>query len=250
MNGRTARPLSLAFAAASALACSAQTYKLKTVGSADGLTNPFVHAIAQDATGRLWIGTGQGAGRYDGRRVTMFTTADSLAEDFVSSIHPAADGSIWFGHNEGGISHYANGVFHKISTGGTTGSSINAIIGDGRGGIWAAAQNAGIIHVSGEGVCRPGLKMDGVLWYSLLPLDNGSMVAGASDGLHLLKPGPDGQLAGIGDLSAATRAPVHSLARSASGRIFAGTESDGVVAFNLAGGTLSNASTLGDRQQC
>ena len=34
----------------------AQTYKLKPVGSADGLTYSFVHALAQDATGRLWIG--------------------------------------------------------------------------------------------------------------------------------------------------------------------------------------------------
>src|SRR5690606_15040025 len=77
-----------------------QTYKLKSVGPAEGLTNPFVHALAQDATGRLWIGTGDGAGRYDGQRVTMFTTADSLAENFVSTIHPGADGKIWFGHSE------------------------------------------------------------------------------------------------------------------------------------------------------
>ncbi|MBK9059526.1 MAG: SpoIIE family protein phosphatase [Flavobacteriales bacterium] len=224
----------------------AQTYKLKPVGSADGLTNSFVHALAQDATGRLWIGTGEGAGRYDGRQVTMYTTADSLSENFVASIHPAKDGCIWFGHNEGGISRYIDGVFHKVNTADITSSSINAIIDDGNGGIWAAAQNNGIIHVSADGTCRPGATMEGVLWYSLLALNDGLLLAGASDGLHLLQISPDGTLIFTGNLSNVTRSSVNAMvARPGSNRICAGTGDEGVISFSMAGMSPSMISSIG-----
>ena len=49
-----------------------------------------------------------------------------------------------------------------------------------------------MIHVSADGTCRPGATMEGVLWYSLLALNDGLLLAGASDGLHLLQISPDG----------------------------------------------------------
>ncbi len=226
----------------------AQTYKLKPVGSAEGLTNSFVHALAQDATGRLWIGTGEGAGRFDGRRVTMFTTADSLAENFVSSIHPAKDGSVWFGHSEGGISIYNDGVFRKARTGDITSSSINAIIDDGSGGFWAAAQNNGIIHISADGTCRSGITMEGVLWFSLLPLNDGLLLAGASDGLHLLQVSADGTLTFIGNLSNVSRSPVHALVtRPGSKRIWAGTGDEGIISFTMAGRSPTGITQIGEK---
>lgn len=246
MRSVPARSLLAALAAMLAAMALGQTYKLKPVGSPEGLTNSFVHALAQDATGRLWIGTGEGVGRYDGIRVTMFTTADSLSENFVSSIHPAADGRIWFGHSEGGLSYFSAGRFHKVRTDSLTTSSINAIIDDGQGGIWAAAQNDGIIHVTKDGSCRRGIRKEGVLWYGLLALPDGSLLAGASDGLHLLHLGKKGALSFFGDLSGVTRAPVHCMVLSKKdGRIHAGTEGEGVVSFHLQEGNARSISTLG-----
>ncbi len=226
----------------------AQTYKLKPVGSADGLTNAFVHALAQDATGRLWIGTGAGVGRYDGRQVTMFTTADSLAENFVASIHPEQDGSVWFGHSEGGISRYIDGAFHKVNTGDITSSSINAIIGDGQGGIWAAAQNNGIIHIGADGTCQPGINQEDVLWYSLLALNKGLLLAGASDGLHLLQTSANGAVKFIGDLGNVTRSPVHALvAQPGSDLIMAGTGDEGIIRFSLRSTSPTGITPVGEQ---
>lgn len=223
-----------------------QTYKLKSVGPAEGLTNPFVHALAQDATGRLWIGTGDGAGRYDGQRVTMFTTADSLAENFVSTIHPGADGKIWFGHSEGGISIYENGVFRKVRTEEHSNSSINAIVDDGQGGIWAVAQNKGILHVDAHDECRVVVAKTHIQWYSLLVLNANSLLAGTSDGLHLLQREKSGSFSISPVLSEVTTAPVHSLLMEENGeRIHAGTEGAGVMTFGLKDGRISNVAQLG-----
>ena len=224
----------------------AQTYKLRPIGSEEGLTNNFVHALAQDASGYLWIGTGEGAGRFDGRTVKMFTTADSLSENFVSSIYASAEGDLWLGHNEGGITLLRGGLFRKITLAGISSSTINAIAPDGRGGIWAAAQSKGILHVDGNGKVSAALISADVLWYSLLELETGELLAGASDGLHLLKPAADGTLQAQGDLSNVIRAPVRALALSPRDeRFHAGTEGEGIISFSLKDGTATAISTLG-----
>lgn len=224
----------------------AQAYKLRPVGAAEGLTNSFVHAMAQDAQGYLWIGTGEGVGRFDGNQVTMFTQADGLAENFISSIHPAADGTLWFGHNEGGISRLRKGVFRKVALDSLSSSTINAMVEDGHGGIWVAAQNNGILHVGADGTCRLSASAEGVLWYSLLQVGNGLLLAGASDGLHLLRSGPDGSLSGEALLDGHTRAPVRSLVLGGqAGQVYAGTEGEGVLSFRVSGGSATAPTTIG-----
>jgi ligand-binding sensor domain-containing protein/serine phosphatase RsbU (regulator of sigma subunit) len=226
----------------------AQTYKLRRVGTEEGLTNTFVHALAQDATGRLWIGTGQGVGSYDGRKVTEFTTDDSLAESYVSSILPATDGSIWFGHNEGGFTHLVHGSFLKVRTAGVSSSTVNAIVNDGHGGIWAVAQNNGVVHIGTKGDVRLATSSEGVLWYALLELEDGRLIAGTSDGLHLFKPGKNDTLIPIGGMDQVTTTPVRSLTRANDGRILAGTEDEGVVSFLLQGNAPKAVATLGEKE--
>lgn len=223
-----------------------QTYKLKPIGPAEGLRNPFVHALAQDATGRLWIGTGDGAGRYDGQRVTMFTTADSLAENFVSTIHPAPDGRIWFGHSEGGLSIFEHGAFRKVFTGGQSNSSINAIVDDGNGGIWALAQNDGVLHVDAHDRCRLVASKEDILWYSLLVMKDHSLLAGTSDGFHLLHPEKGNSFSISPAFSDVVSAPVHGLVMGPQqDRIYAGTEGEGVVTFLFNNGAATEVAHMG-----
>lgn len=242
------RSLALATTGFLCLAASAQTYKLRTVGEEEGLTNPFVHALAQDPSGHLWIGTSEGAGRYDGRRVTLFTTADSLAENFVSAILPAADGTLWFGHNEGGITHGPDGAFRPVRLDSLTTSTIHAMVEDGAGGIWAVAQNNGLLHVDAGGRARLTPGPPDVLWYALLRLPDGDLVAGASDGLHLFHPTHDHTLRPL-PLQGIGTAPVRVLAMGADrSRLYAGTEGEGVLALSLQGSRPAHARTLGASQ--
>jgi ligand-binding sensor domain-containing protein/serine phosphatase RsbU (regulator of sigma subunit) len=245
MNAARTRLAAWFLLIAAAMPAVAQTYKLRIIGAEDGLSNSFVHALAQDAEGRLWIGTGEGVGRYDGHRVRMFTTADSLAENFVSCIRPDSFGNVWFGHNEGGISRMRNGLVQKIATADIASSTIQAMAADGHGGIWAMAQNNGILHVDADGRARSVHASDGTLWYSLLPLPDGRILAGTGSGLLLLRTSGD-TLEVVGDLGAVTHAPVRALVRSAlHDRIFAGTEDEGIRSFRLQGDRAADVNVLG-----
>jgi ligand-binding sensor domain-containing protein/serine phosphatase RsbU (regulator of sigma subunit) len=245
MKAARMRQAALVLLTAMAMPAVAQTYKLRTIGAEDGLTNSFVHALAQDVSGHLWIGTGEGVGRYDGHHVRMFTMADSLAENYVSSIRPDTFGNIWFGHNEGGISRMSDGVIEKIPTSGIASSTINAMAVDGHGGIWALAQNNGILHVGPKGRVKLAYAADGTLWYSLLALPDGRVLAGTNAGLVLLRTSGD-TLKAVGDLGAVTHAPVRAVIRSAlDDRIFVGTEDEGIRSFRLQDGRPEEVHILG-----
>lgn len=228
---------------------SAQTFRLRVLGGEQGLSSPFVHALAQDSVGYLWIGTGQGLGRYNGHRVAMFTKHNGLAEDFVASLCTLPDGTVWIGHNQGGISWYNNGTFHRAATAGVDSSAIRSMVPDGAGGIWAVAQNEGLLHVSATGYVRLAARTEGVLWYSLLALGDGRILAGGSNGLHLYRTGPDSKLTSTAGPGQLTRAPVLCLAHSGpDGRILAGTEDEGIIAFTLQDGIATGITTLGEDQ--
>jgi len=75
-------------------------------GAADGLANADIYALLQDGEGCLWLGTGAGAIRYDGRDFTRFTREEGLAGDMVRSIHQDREGNLWFGTDRHGVSRY------------------------------------------------------------------------------------------------------------------------------------------------
>lgn len=223
----------------------AQSYRLRPIGAAEGLTSTFVHALAQDAEGHLWIGTGDGAGRYDGIRVRMFGKAEGLSENFVSCMLPTAEGGIWFGHNEGGISRMHGGTVQAMDMGGLTGSTINALAEDGHGGIWAAAQNNGILHVSAAGQVQVAMAGGEQLWYGLLVPGPGLLLAGTGNGLRLFRTGTDGSLRPGDDLSAITMASVRALGSDGAGAVYAGTGGEGVLRIPFRDGKAGIAATLG-----
>jgi len=71
--------------------------RFRSFGSAEGLHNLVVFAIAQDASGDLWIGTDGGVARYDGERFTHFGVEDGLASSVLLAIGIAPDGNACVG---------------------------------------------------------------------------------------------------------------------------------------------------------
>jgi signal transduction histidine kinase/DNA-binding NarL/FixJ family response regulator/HPt (histidine-containing phosphotransfer) domain-containing protein len=78
---------------------------VRQFGAAEGLQQPFIYALQQDAQGYLWLGTAEGLVRYDGSRFVTFTTAEGLAEDFTTNLwlHPQTN-ELWARGLEG---HYS-----------------------------------------------------------------------------------------------------------------------------------------------
>jgi signal transduction histidine kinase/CheY-like chemotaxis protein/HPt (histidine-containing phosphotransfer) domain-containing protein len=83
----------------------AQPVFLRQFGVAEGLSQPFIYALQQDAQGYLWLGTAEGLVRYDGSRFVTFTKKDGLAEDFTTGLWlDPKTSQLWARHYEGSIS--------------------------------------------------------------------------------------------------------------------------------------------------
>ena len=75
----------------------------------DGLAGDFVHAIAPDVNGLVWVGSEGGVSSFDGSTWKKYTKQDGLAGNNVYAIAADPDGSMWFG-TEAGVSNYKDGT--------------------------------------------------------------------------------------------------------------------------------------------
>lgn len=73
--------------------------------TAEGLSGNRVNAIAEDNSGRIWVGTDGGASMFDGETWKSLTVGDGLAGANVLSVGIDTNGSVWFGTDKG-VSHY------------------------------------------------------------------------------------------------------------------------------------------------
>ena len=105
-------------------------------GMPDGLPDGLVQAILQDDRGVLWIGTGDGLTRYDGRRFTTFTSDDGLAGNRIRALLPDGDDGLWVG-TDAGISRYNGESFTTFSAReGLANDQTRALLQDRQGNIW------------------------------------------------------------------------------------------------------------------
>lgn len=85
-------------------AFAAERIEFRTLSVDDGLSQSTVLAIAQDALGRIWMGTQDGLNRYDGYTFTVFRRDErsqaSLADNYVNALF-ADGGRMWAGTASG-----------------------------------------------------------------------------------------------------------------------------------------------------
>ncbi|MGQ0800201.1 MAG: two-component regulator propeller domain-containing protein [Pseudomarimonas sp.] len=85
-----------------------ETPLFRPITSNDGLPSDKVYALAQDARGYLWIGTGDGLARFDGVAFVIYRhdPADptSLASNVVQALHVDGEDRVWVGTEGGGLS--------------------------------------------------------------------------------------------------------------------------------------------------
>jgi len=67
----------------------------------DGLAGNVVYAIAQDPTGRLWVGTNHGLSTYDGREWTTVPPSQRYTGGDVYAVAVDPDRSVWMGYKGG-----------------------------------------------------------------------------------------------------------------------------------------------------
>ena len=76
--------------------------RIRSWGTAEGLTNPFLTSLHQDCNGTLWIGTyGGGLFRLRDGRFRQVTTRDGLPEDVVFDVIEDGAGRLWLTGSDG-----------------------------------------------------------------------------------------------------------------------------------------------------
>ncbi len=84
-----------------------ETPQFRRIGVADGLPSEDVYALAQDAAGHVWVGTGDGLARFDGVSFQVFRHAPdepgSLPANTVQALEIDAADRLWVGLEGGGL---------------------------------------------------------------------------------------------------------------------------------------------------
>ncbi len=88
-----------------------------------------IQAFFKDSQNHMWIGTADGASRYDGSNWTTFTTGNGLPSNDVKSISEDASGNIWFGTTKGiGVYNGSSWSYYTWENDGISASIINHIV--------------------------------------------------------------------------------------------------------------------------
>lgn len=100
------------FLPAAGLCLQAQdTYKVKYLGSNQGLSNSSVKCIFQDSRGFMWLGTYDGLNRYDGYEFKVFRNSikdsTSLPHNYISAINEDDKHNLWIATGQGVVQYNA-----------------------------------------------------------------------------------------------------------------------------------------------
>lgn len=179
----------------------------RTWTAADGLAADVANVIAQDAAGRVWIGSYDvqdgGLTVIDGDAIAAtFRAEDGLPHPSVTCILPEADGTVWVGtgfHDRGGLARFdapADGAVAMAETyvqaDGLAGPKVRSLWRSPTGVLWVGSERDGIAlwaDTTGPQPGAPVLTMASGLSDNevkqFLPLADGRLMLGTRNGITI-----------------------------------------------------------------
>jgi ligand-binding sensor domain-containing protein/serine phosphatase RsbU (regulator of sigma subunit) len=214
-----------------------QTFRFNQYTTEDGISQDFIYTINQDDQGYLWVGTGEGICRFDGKHFVTYKMQDGLVEDVVTSAYMDKKGTQWFGHNGGGITQFKSGKFSGIENQTLIESKINGISGSGNS-IFGIAQNNGLFEIVENTLVLIG-DFGKESFHAVQCIDDTNILLGTSEGLlHLVKENSKWKLENsyrnnswVSDLSPSLEEDVYLMATQ-EGSIFKVRLSDRKIQFS------------------
>jgi ligand-binding sensor domain-containing protein len=118
---------------------------------ADGLAGEEVTSIAEDAQGRIWLGTRSGLSIWNGSSFFNLTTSAGLPNDDITALL-AQDNGMWIGSNGGGLYRFEQNQLqvYTADNAGLPGDAIGALGLDAEGNLLVAANQQLVRFVDGE----------------------------------------------------------------------------------------------------
>jgi signal transduction histidine kinase/ligand-binding sensor domain-containing protein len=117
----------------------------------NGLSANSVHAIAEDRTGALWVGTELGGlNRLRDGHWTSFRQSDGFPSDNISALYVDAQDILWVGTMGDGLIRWQEGkATHYSTQNGLIANSIDYLVEDDEGCLWIGS-NLGLMRVRKE----------------------------------------------------------------------------------------------------
>lgn len=200
--------------------------------SAEGLSSPFVEALAADRHGNIWAGTHDGGlNRYRDGFFQRIRHTDGLPSDMVLSLHEDTEGGLWVGTNEG-IDRISDAKFTLLTTReGLANNQIRTVYQDGARNLWVGTHGGGLNRVGSDGAVRAygvaeGLS-DGFVYAIGESPANEIWVGTMNGGLYRVT---DGQAALIAGPKAHNPRGIRVIYRDSRNRMWVGTYQDGKLA--------------------
>ncbi|GMU43858.1 MAG: hypothetical protein AMXMBFR25_18440 [Lysobacterales bacterium] len=182
----------------------------------DGLPQLSVLAIAQDATGYLWLTTQNGVARFDGVRFRIYNVENTpaLRANIIDKVHLGSDGSLWFASSRG-LTRMREGVWTGIELAPDRDVVVSAFANDIDGRLLVGTDD-GLYRVDDAGAMRIALAGTAIMALAR----SGSAVYAASNGaVHELR----GETVRVHRLPGADAAPTATSLWAAPEGLYAGT---------------------------
>lgn len=220
-----------------------QKYRFSQYTTEDGISQNFIYSINQDNNGYLWVGTGEGLCKFDGKNFSTFNASSGLSEDVITCSHVDKKGNQWLGHNEGGISKLTSKKIIALETESLNQSKINAFASTNES-VFFISQNNGLFQIKNDiiqSIGSFGLEN----FFSIACVDNKNIIIGTDEGvLHIKKEGQAWKKVGIHR----QEMWFSSIAESNEPGIFlAGTKSNGLFKIRLNEGSVQFANWDGEK---
>jgi len=126
----------------------------------EGLPQNTVHTIARDALGYLWVGTQDGAARWNGREWLAIDMPDRDVSNFIRTLAATRDCTLWFGRETGGLVRLRRDPLHPVprreaftifgAALGLPAARVNYLLEASDGSVWAATSGGGAARLVGE----------------------------------------------------------------------------------------------------
>jgi ligand-binding sensor domain-containing protein/signal transduction histidine kinase len=153
-----------------------------------GLPQNAVLALTRTRDGYLWMGTVEGAARFDGVRFSVFNRSNTpaLHDSTVMALLEDRDGALWLG-TQSGIARLKDRRFTWYTREGSADDHINTIAQTGDGTLWFGTYRSGLLRRDGDRfialTTADGLPHDQV--WTLTPDARNRLWIGTSGGLAL-----------------------------------------------------------------
>jgi signal transduction histidine kinase/ligand-binding sensor domain-containing protein len=159
-----------------------------------GLPQNGVLSILQSRDGYLWLGTIEGAVRFDGARFVVFDNNNTpeIKNNQILSLAEDRAGNLWLGAVGGGLTRYAEGRFrHYSKRDGLASDFVRCLLVDRAGNLWIGTRGGGLNLFRDERfttyTIKDGLPGDQILTLAEAP--NGVLWIGTTKGLARFEQG-------------------------------------------------------------